>query len=152
MPWITIHEHKIEEKSTKSSQSSSKVVGLGPADLWEFPTLVGCYNSWANLRSSCCYPRGQNYCETGLLPPCSGKQMWIWCSVVSSPAWWLITPSPISEAARCQLLLRAEQLRHKNVSARKLSPKLQCQEMINVIKCFSNKLHNKSMSSMQSFQ
>ena len=31
---------KIEEKSTKSSQSSSKVVGLGPADLWEFPTLI----------------------------------------------------------------------------------------------------------------
>ena len=31
---------KIEEKSTKSSQSSSKVVGLGPADLWKFPTLI----------------------------------------------------------------------------------------------------------------
>ena len=28
-----------------------------------------------------------------ILPPCSGKQMWMWCSVVSSPAWWLITPS-----------------------------------------------------------
>ena len=40
MPWITIHEHKIEEKSTKSSQSSSKIVGLGQADLWEFPTLI----------------------------------------------------------------------------------------------------------------
>ena len=39
MPWITNYKHKIEEKSTKSSQSSSKVVGLGPADLWEFPTL-----------------------------------------------------------------------------------------------------------------
>ena len=34
------HKHKIEEKSTKSSWSSSKVVGLGLADLWEFPTLV----------------------------------------------------------------------------------------------------------------
>ena len=33
------HKLKIEEKSTKSSQSS-KVVGLGPADLWEFPTLI----------------------------------------------------------------------------------------------------------------
>ena len=42
-----------------------------------------------------------------ILPPCSGKQMWMWCSVVSSPAWWLITLSPIPEAARCQLLLRA---------------------------------------------
>ena len=40
MPWITNYKHKIEEKSTKSSQSSSKVVGLGPADLWEFPTLA----------------------------------------------------------------------------------------------------------------
>ena len=40
MPWITNHKHKIEEKSTKSSRSSSKVVGLGPADLWEFPTLI----------------------------------------------------------------------------------------------------------------
>ena len=40
MPWITNHKHKIEEKSTKSSRSSSKVVGLGPADLWEFPTLL----------------------------------------------------------------------------------------------------------------
>ena len=37
--WISNHKHKIEEKSTKSSRSSSKVVGLGPADLWEFPTL-----------------------------------------------------------------------------------------------------------------
>ena len=67
-----------------------------------------------------------------ILPPCSGKQMWMWCSVVSSPAWWLITPSPIPEAARCQLLLRAGQLRYLNVSARKLPPKLQCQEMINI--------------------
>ena len=41
MPWISNHKHKIEEKSTKSSRSSSKVVGLGLADLWEFPTLPG---------------------------------------------------------------------------------------------------------------
>ena len=40
MPWISHHKHKIEEKSTKSFRSSSKVVGLGLADLWEFPTLV----------------------------------------------------------------------------------------------------------------
>ena len=40
MPWIVNHKHKIEEKSTKSSRSSSKVVGLGPAHLWEFPTLT----------------------------------------------------------------------------------------------------------------
>ena len=40
MPWISNHKHKIEEKSTKSSQSSSKVVGLGLAGLWEFPTLI----------------------------------------------------------------------------------------------------------------
>ena len=39
MPWISNHKHKIKEKSTNSSRSSSKVVGLGPADLWEFPTL-----------------------------------------------------------------------------------------------------------------
>ena len=64
-----------------------------------------------------------------ILPPCSGKQMWMWCSVVSSPAWWLITLSPIPEAARCQLLLRAGQLRYLIVSARKLPPKLQCQEV-----------------------
>ena len=38
MPWILNHKHKIEEKSTKSSQSS-KDVSLGLADLWEFPTL-----------------------------------------------------------------------------------------------------------------
>ena len=78
-----------------------------------------------------------------ILPPCSGKQMWMWCSVVSSPAWWLITPSPIPEAARCQLLLRAGQLRYLNVSARKLPPKLQFQEMINNTWRFSNKLHKK---------
>ena len=48
------------------------------------------------------------------------------------PAWWLITPSPIPEAARCQLLLRTGQLRYLNASARKLPPKLQCQEMINI--------------------
>ena len=47
------------------------------------------------------------------------------------PAWWLITPSPIPEAARCQLLLRAGQLRYLNAPARKLPPKLHCQEMIN---------------------
>ena len=40
MPWNTNHKHKIEEKSTKSSWSSSKVVSYGPADLWEFPTLI----------------------------------------------------------------------------------------------------------------
>ena len=39
MPWIANHKHKIEEKSTKSSRSFSKVVALGLADLWEFPTL-----------------------------------------------------------------------------------------------------------------
>ena len=55
-----------------------------------------------------------------ILPPCWVKQMWMWCRVVSSPAWWLITPSPIPEAAWCQLLLRAGQLRYLNVSARKL--------------------------------
>ena len=40
MSWISNHKHKIEEKSTKSSRSSFKVVGLGPTDLWEFPTLA----------------------------------------------------------------------------------------------------------------
>ena len=40
MPWILNYKHKIEEKSTKSSRSSSKFVGLGLADLWEFPTLA----------------------------------------------------------------------------------------------------------------
>ena len=39
MSWISNHKHKIEEKPTKKSQSSCKVVGLGPVDLWEFPTL-----------------------------------------------------------------------------------------------------------------
>ena len=39
MLWISNHKHEIEEKSTKSSQSSSKIVGLGPANLWEFPRL-----------------------------------------------------------------------------------------------------------------
>ena len=29
---------------------------------------VGCYNSWANLQCSGCYPLGENYCETGLSP------------------------------------------------------------------------------------
>ena len=37
--WISNHKHRIEEKSTNSSRSSSKVVGHGLADLWEFPTL-----------------------------------------------------------------------------------------------------------------
>ena len=41
MAWISHHKHKIEEKSTKSSRSSSKVVGLGLANLWEFLTLGG---------------------------------------------------------------------------------------------------------------
>ena len=39
MARISNHGHKIEEKSTKSSRSSSRVVGLGLADLWEFPAL-----------------------------------------------------------------------------------------------------------------
>ena len=43
MPWIWNHKHKIEEKSTKSSWASSKVVGLRPADLWKFATL---YITW----------------------------------------------------------------------------------------------------------
>ena len=33
-------QYEIKEKSTKSSRSSFKVVGLAPADLWEFPTLL----------------------------------------------------------------------------------------------------------------
>ena len=37
-PWISNHKHKIEDKSTNSSRSSSKVVGLGLVDLWAFPT------------------------------------------------------------------------------------------------------------------
>ena len=41
MSWIANHKYKIKEKSMKNSQSSSKVVGLGPADLWEFLTLHG---------------------------------------------------------------------------------------------------------------
>ena len=40
MAWISNHKHKIKEKSTKSSRSSSKVVGLGLMDLWEFPLLI----------------------------------------------------------------------------------------------------------------
>ena len=40
MPSISNHKYKIEEKSTQSSRSSSKVVGLGPVDLWEFPKLI----------------------------------------------------------------------------------------------------------------
>ena len=59
------------------------------------------------------------------------------------PAWLLITLSPIPEAARCQLLLRAGQLRYLNALARKLPPKLQCQEMINITYRFSHKLHKK---------
>ena len=43
MPSISNHKHKIVEKSTKSSQSSSRVVSLGPADLWGFPTLQSLY-------------------------------------------------------------------------------------------------------------
>ena len=33
MPWISNHKHKIEEKSTESSQFSSKDVSLRLADL-----------------------------------------------------------------------------------------------------------------------
>ena len=40
MPWIPNHKHKIEEKSTKNSQSSSKVVGLGLADCHSFLVLI----------------------------------------------------------------------------------------------------------------
>ena len=49
MPWISNHKHKIEEKSTKSSRSSHKVVGLGLADLWEFPTLDILLTNWPLL-------------------------------------------------------------------------------------------------------
>ena len=51
MPWISNHKPKIEEKS-KSSRTSSKVVGLGLADLWEFPTL-GVGRSMLVCRSVC---------------------------------------------------------------------------------------------------
>ena len=33
MAWISNHKHEIKEKSTKSYQSSSKVVGLGPVGI-----------------------------------------------------------------------------------------------------------------------
>ena len=45
MPWNANHRHEIEEKSTKSSWSSSKVFGLGLADLWEFPTQMTIQNN-----------------------------------------------------------------------------------------------------------
>ena len=51
MPWIANHKHKIEEKSIKSFQSSSKVVGLELADPWEFPTL-GIYPQIHNIRNT----------------------------------------------------------------------------------------------------
>ena len=38
MPWISNHKYKIEEKSTKSSRASSKVVGLH-----KFPMLRGIF-------------------------------------------------------------------------------------------------------------
>ena len=52
MVWISNHKYKIEEKSAKSSWSSSKVVGLGLADLWEFPTLIMDMNDWNFRRST----------------------------------------------------------------------------------------------------
>ena len=41
MAWVSNHtdKYKIEEKTSESSRSS-KVVGLGLADLREFPTLI----------------------------------------------------------------------------------------------------------------
>ena len=54
MAWISNLKHKIEEKSTKSSWFSSKVVGLGLVDLWEFPTLHSIlqygYLSWKMIK------------------------------------------------------------------------------------------------------
>ena len=48
MSWISNHKHKIEEKWTKSSWSSSKVVGLGPAgraskNLFQPPYTTVCF-------------------------------------------------------------------------------------------------------------
>ena len=39
MAWISNHKQKIEEKLTKRSRFTSKVFGIGLADLWEFQTL-----------------------------------------------------------------------------------------------------------------
>ena len=39
MSWISNHKHKIEEKSTKSSQSSSKVVSRGPVGISNTATV-----------------------------------------------------------------------------------------------------------------
>ena len=60
MPWISNRKHKIKEKSLKSSQSSSKVVGLGLADLWEFPTLLIC-NFTVSCQAAILYNEFKNY-------------------------------------------------------------------------------------------
>ena len=55
MPWISNHKHKTKDKATKSSQSSSKVVGLGLLgisstdymgllSLWLSPVMKGHWN------------------------------------------------------------------------------------------------------------
>ena len=50
MPWIANYKRRIEQKSTKSSRSSSKVVVLGPAEL---PTLIEAeWCIWASVNEA----------------------------------------------------------------------------------------------------
>ena len=120
--------HILKEKETQHSFAGLSNIYISGMWLWYMQALF--INRVKQNR--CLKSENPQPMVVTILPPCSGKQMWMWCSVVSSPAWWLITLSPIPEAARCQLLLRAGQLRYLIVSARKLPPKLQCQEMINI--------------------
>ena len=132
-PWI------LKEKETQHSFVGLLNIYISVIWLWYMQAL---FINWVK-QNRCLKSENSQPMVVTILPPCSGKQLWMWCSVVSSPAWWLITLSPIPEAARCQLLLRTGQLRYRNLSARKLPPKLQCQEMVNVTYRFSNKIHKK---------
>ena len=102
MAWISNHKHKIEEKSTKIFRSSSKVVGFGPADLWEFPTLILAQTHHKLLCGQDTFPRilsqiGQNDLE--------GHVQWPSFSIpTESIPWCMFGANLVISAQNCNVL------------------------------------------------
>ena len=99
MALISNYKHKIEEKSTKSSQSFFKVVGLGLADLWEFPTLLRSH------KGIIIYNSEQMLCIKYTLHLCDKLSSWaitVWCHynvvkyimILHKVLQWLVTDTP----------------------------------------------------------
>ena len=77
MSWISNHKHKIEEKSTKSSQSSFKVVGLGPPPCGNFQHWVQVQQCLSTTSTKYEYHSPAYKPHSQLIRLCTGHLWWV---------------------------------------------------------------------------